>query len=112
MSDDLERRVFDFTREEWIRAFAFDMSEHEATAEVDAMFAQHMEYGSEGFVFPHKLMLRLAYVSADCRARILGQLGQLGTDPITTGLLNKLRRMDRDARASGLLRHAPASDPL
>ena len=100
--------VFGFTREEWFRAYSFDQTDEEALAKVDALFAAHAE-GSDGFVFQHYDMLRLTYVSDDCRARILSLLGTGGGKP---ALLEKLRLMDRDTRSGGRLRRWPVSDPL
>jgi hypothetical protein len=110
MSEDSEQLVFGFTRDEWTQAFAFDTTDDEAAKQAAEVFARHREFGSDGFVFDHHDLLRLAYVSPDCRARVLAQVS--GPDTSWNLLLDKLRQMDRDARASGLLRHPPASDPL
>jgi len=110
MTEDLTQRVFGFTQEEWTRALAFDTTDDDAANQVAEMFARHRETGSDGYVFEHRSLLRLAYVSPDCRARVIAQIAALGSD--ASWLLEKLRDMDRDARASGVLRHPPASDPL
>jgi len=47
--------------------------------QVAEIFAEHQALGSEGFVFDHRDMLRLAYVNSDCRSRVLAQLAELGS---------------------------------
>ncbi len=101
--------VFGFTREEWFRAYSFDQTDEEALVRVNALFAKHAEHGSDGFVFEHHDMLRLAYVNDECRSKILSLLG---TDGPQNFLLEKLRLMDRDSRSSGRLRRWPSSDRL
>jgi len=110
MSDDVQQQVFGFTRDEWTRAYAFDNSDDDAARQVAELFARHQKFGSDGFIFDHYDLLRLSYVSPDCRSRVLALLP--GPNTLREGLLDKLRQMDRDTRASGLLRHSPASDPL
>jgi hypothetical protein len=102
--------VFGFTLSEWTRAFAFDNPDDEASRQAAELFARHALHGSEGFVFPHYDLLRLAYVSPDCRERALTQIG--ATSKLGRPLLEKFREMDADTRASGRLRHPPASAPL
>ena len=101
--------VFGFTREEWFRAYSFDQTDGEALAKVDALFAAHAEHGSDGFVFQHYDMLRLAYVSEESRARILSLIG---AERPGNGLLEKLRLMDRAMRSGGQLRRWPVAEPL
>jgi len=100
--------VFGFTREEWFRAYSFDEPDAEALANVNTLFARH-KHGSEGFVFPHYDLLRLSYVSDECRAKVLSQIG---ADQPANWLLEKLRLMDRDMRSGGQLRRWPATGPL
>ncbi len=102
--------VFGFTRKEWFHAYSFDLTDAEALTQVAALFAAHMAHGSDdGFVFEHRDLLRLAYVSEDCRARVLALMS---ADRPENPLLEKLRWMDRETRSSGKLRRWPASDPL
>ena len=101
--------VFGFTREEWFRAYSFDQTDEEALASVDQLFAKHAEHGSEGFVFEHYDLLRLCYVSEECRARVLSLIG---AERPGNGLLDKLRLMDSDMRSGSQLRRRPATGPL
>ncbi len=101
--------VFGFTREEWFRAYSFDEPDAEALANVEALFAAHANHGSEGFVFPHHDLLRLSYVSEECRAKVLSLIG---AERPGNWLLDKLRLMDRDMRSGGQLRRWPAANPL
>jgi hypothetical protein len=104
------QRVFGFTWDEWVRARAFELPDAEAERDVTTMFAQHEALGSDGFVFDHRDMLLLSYVSPDCRSRILAQL-----DPsnwFSAQLREKLRLMDRETRAGGRLRRPPSAEPL
>ena len=103
------KSVVGFTREEWFRAYSFDQTDEEALAGTERLFAAHAEHGSDGFVFEHRYLLRLAYVSEECRDKVLSLIGAKGT---TNHLLDKLRLMDRAARSGGQLRRWPTSDPL
>jgi len=103
------RTVFDFTREEWFRAYSFDQTDEEALASTERLFAAHAQHGSDGFVFEHRYLLRLAYVSEECRDKVLALIGAKGRE---NHLLDKLRVMDRAARSGGQLRRWPASAPL
>ena len=103
------RTVFDFTCEEWFRAYSFHQTDEEALASTERLFAAHAEHGSDGFIVEHRCLLRLAYVSEECRDKVLSLIGAMGTE---NHLLDKLRLMDRAARSSGTLRRWPASAPL
>jgi hypothetical protein len=102
--------VFGFTWDEWVRARAFELPDAEAERGVATMFAQHEALGSDGFVFDHRDMLLLSYVSPDCRCRILAQLNP--SNWFGARLLEKLRLMDREIRAGGRLRRPPGAEPL
>src|SRR3989442_15551930 len=95
------KTVFGFTRQEWFYAYVFDQTDEEALASVNRLFAMHTEHGSDGFVFAHHDLLRLAYVNEECRARVLALIG---ADRPENWLLDKLRFMDREDRSGGQLR--------
>jgi hypothetical protein len=98
-----------FTRQEWFYAYLFDQTDEEALASVNRLFVMHAEDGSDDLIFAHRDLLRLAYVSEECRAKVLALIG---ADRPGNGLLEKLRFMDREDRSGGKLRRWPASDPL
>ncbi len=72
------KTVFGFTRQEWFYAYLFDQTDEEALASVNRLFAMHTEHGSDGFVFAHHDLLRLAYVNEECRAKVLTLIGAGG----------------------------------